>query len=170
MYFTGIGCHRFKTRLYLLTAVSFEIRPNWQLHPPHLALWCSALDPGLAGVELDVIDNTAATLAVDVLLYQTTGASTAVIFDWFLENPLRMRRTQSVRLLFLVCNEDFRSQLIELLPQRLFAATVELSAEAIVAQQYAEILLAQLSSELDKFIVVTEVGAACFDDVEDVVR
>lgn len=55
-----------------------------------------------------------------------------------------MLLTQRVTLLFLVCKEEFRGQLVELLPQRLFAAIVELSAEAIVAQQFSEMLLVML--------------------------
>jgi hypothetical protein len=47
------------------------------------------------------------------------------------------------------------------------ATTIELSAEAIVAQQSDEMLPAQLRGKLDKHIVVAQVVVDCFEDVED---
>lgn len=85
-----------------------------------------------------------------------------------MEYTLRMLWTQRVPLLLRIFPEESRGQLVKLLPQRFFATTVELSAETIVLEQLAEVLLAQRSRKLNESAVVAEVLADCLDDVEDV--
>lgn len=90
-------------------------------------------------------------------------------YQWSPEHILRMLWTQNVRPLPLAFDNTVRDQLIKLLPQGLFATAVELGAEAVVAQQGEEMLVMQCIGELDVYVVVVQLVAACFDDVEDVV-
>ena len=103
-------------------------------------------------------DITAGAIALDFLGSQLP-----------LEYSLLMLMTQREGLLLLAFETPIRGQLVELLPQRLFATAVELGAEAIVAQQSDEMLLTQLIGELDEHVVLVQFVAARFDDVEDVV-
>jgi hypothetical protein len=164
----------------LLTPIPFEIRSNWQLSPL-TSPQNSFIDPSLTSVELIVcivvvVDHVPASASAEaVVIYQTTGArfggtiSFRGIRDSCHKDTPRMLWTQHVRLLHLVSSEYLRVQLIELLPQRIHAAIIELSSEAIVAQQLTDILLAQRSSELYKLIIIAHFDADRVNDVEDVV-
>jgi hypothetical protein len=77
--------------------------------------------------------------------------------------------TQDVRLLRHISPEDSRSQPIDLLPKRVLATAIELSAEALVAEQLSEVFLAQGSRKLDKRGITAQVCANDFHDVENVI-
>jgi hypothetical protein len=78
-----------------------------------------------------------------------------------------MLLTQDVRLLRHISPEDSRSQPIDLLPKRVLATTVKLSAEALVAEQLSEMFLAQGSRKLNKRGVTAQVCTNDFHNVEN---
>jgi hypothetical protein len=90
-----------------------------------------------------------------------------VLCDGRLKHAQSMVWTQLVR--HLSPSEHLRVQLIELLPQRIHAATIELSSVAIVAQKFTDMLLAQPSCELDKLNIMARFDADRFEDVDYVV-
>ena len=80
------------------------------------------------------------------------------------EHVRNMAGTQKVALLHQVRSKD---ELVELLPHRFFATTVDLRAETIVLEKDADVVFTQLFAELDSLLIVGHLAFDCFDDVEN---